>query len=137
MSKQEQDKDFISRSGTFMIGAAWVVFFLFLVLLFDDLLTQRINPNQNIVTTDLGHTREIQLQRNVQGHYVATGTINGSYVTFLLDTGATDVAIPDHVADAIGLKRGQAITVKTANGNTLHSAPGWTAWRWVSWNSVM
>jgi aspartyl protease family protein len=119
MSEQKQDKDFISSSGTAMTVAAWIAFFILLIFIFDDLLMQRINPNQNIVTTDLGHTREIELLRNTQGHYVATGTINRSPVTFLLDTGATDVAIPDHIADALGLRRGQAITVKTANGNAL------------------
>jgi aspartyl protease family protein len=49
---------------------------------------------------------------------VATGTINAHDVTFLLDTGASDIAIPESIANDIGLKKGPAIMVKTANGNT-------------------
>jgi predicted flap endonuclease-1-like 5' DNA nuclease len=36
----------------------------------------------------------VVLRRNRMGHYVARGSINGAPVTFLLDTGATAVALP-------------------------------------------
>ncbi|MCK4674645.1 MAG: retroviral-like aspartic protease family protein, partial [Gammaproteobacteria bacterium] len=64
------------------------------------------------------HQKEIVLQRNAYGHYVASGTINGYEVIFLLDTGATDVAIPEPLANKIGLLKGREFFVKTANGNT-------------------
>jgi len=41
-----------------------------------------------------GDVREVVLKRNRYGHYVANGSINGSQVEFLLDTGATAVAVP-------------------------------------------
>ena len=56
------------------------------------------------------------LTRNKYGHYVVTGTINQYPVVFLLDTGATHTSIPAHIAEKIGLKRGQTIRVQTANG---------------------
>lgn len=56
------------------------------------------------------------LERNRQGHYVVSGTINHIAVTFLLDTGATDVAIPAAVATAAGLEPGLAGRASTANG---------------------
>ena len=42
--------------------------------------------------------------------------INDVPVTFLLDTGATGVALPIAVARAAGVPRGPAITTQTANG---------------------
>ena len=57
------------------------------------------------------------LQRNAYGHYVTSGTINDHEVVFLLDTGASDIAIPESVANEIGLSRGRSIIIKTANGN--------------------
>ena len=47
---------------------------------------------------------------------MAGGTINGEDVTFLLDTGATQVAVPIEVAQRLGLQAGAAIIISTANG---------------------
>ena len=100
-----------------MITAAWILFLFILFSIFDYSILQRNNPNQNVATVTNGHSKEIILQRNVHGHYVANGTINYQEVTFLLDTGATDIAVPESLAQKIGLRKGYAITVKTANGN--------------------
>lgn len=100
-----------------MTVIAWLLFFAMLFGMFDYFIGERNNPNQNVVTTFDGSTREIVLQRNAYGHYVTTGTINGNAVTFLLDTGATDIAIPESLAQGLGLQRGRPFTVKTANGN--------------------
>lgn len=117
MQENHKPRDFISRAGTAMTFIAWIIFLLILMSVFDYLMEQRNNPNQNIVTTVSGPVKEIELQRNAYGHYVATGTINDNAVTFLLDTGASDIAIPESLADKIGLAKGPAIAVKTANGN--------------------
>ena len=118
MSGREKQKDFISRAGTAMTIVAWLIFLVFLFGIFDYLVSQRNNPNQNIVTTIEGLQKEVRLQRNAYGHYVTNGTINDNTVVFLLDTGATDIAIPESLASRIGIEKGQAVTVKTANGNT-------------------
>ena len=118
MQTKEKQKDFISRTGTVMTVIAWLIFLAILFGAFDYLISQRVNPNQNIVTTIDGIQKEIVLQRNAYGHYISNGTINGTRVVFLLDTGASDIAIPESVADKIGLQRGHTVYVKTANGNT-------------------
>jgi len=100
-----------------MTVVAWIIFLAILFASFDHLILQRTNPNQNIVTTVNGAQKEIVLQRNVYNHYVTSGTINEHKVTFLLDTGASDIAIPESVANRIGLSKGRTIIVKTANGN--------------------
>jgi len=117
MQDKEEKRDFISRTGTGMTIVAWITFLTMLFIIFEDLLLERINPNQNIVTTVNGYQKEIVLQRNAYGHYVTSGTINDYPVVFLLDTGASDIAIPEPVAKKIGLSKGHAITIKTANGN--------------------
>ena len=117
MKTPDKSRDFSARAGTFMIAAAWILFLFILFSIFDYSILQRNNPNQNVATAMNGGTKEIILQRNVHGHYVANGTINYQEITFLLDTGATDIAVPESFANKIGLKKGYAITVKTANGN--------------------
>ena len=118
MKNPGKQRDFISRAGMSMTVIAWIIFLAMLFGVFDYLVSQRNNPNQNIVTTLDGQQKEIVLQRNVYGHYVSNGTINGKDVVFLLDTGASDIAIPEAVADEIGLRKERPIMVKTANGNT-------------------
>ncbi|MEX0963651.1 MAG: TIGR02281 family clan AA aspartic protease [Pseudohongiellaceae bacterium] len=104
------------------IGQGMLVFSLALGLLgltvfFQGQLERQANPNQNpqILEYNSG-IREVVLRQNRQGHYVASGTVNNFPVLFLLDTGATDVAIPESVAVAAGLKRGNATRASTANG---------------------
>jgi len=117
MQGKDKQRDFISRAGMGMTVIAWIIFLAILFGVFDFLVSQRNNPNQNIVTTVDGFQKEIVLQRNAYGHYVTNGTINGNTVVFLLDTGASDIAIPESIADEIGLHRGREVMVKTANGN--------------------
>ena len=50
------------------------------------------------------------------GHYQAEGQINGQPVQFLVDTGATDVAISERQARALGLEFGPRIALQTAGG---------------------
>ena len=52
------------------------------------------------------------------GHFVTPGTINGQAVRFMVDTGATSIAIGVAEAERIGLnyKSGQAAWGSTANG---------------------
>ena len=74
-------------------------------------------PNTNPVITDGEDGRsQVVLDRNAQGHYVASGRINGTPVTFLLDTGATDVAIPEDLAERLRLQRQGGGISQTANG---------------------
>lgn len=61
---------------------------------------------------------EVQLAGNGQGHFVSGGFINGQPVQFMLDTGATDVAMPEAVARKLELARGAPVLLTTANGKT-------------------
>jgi len=98
-----------------MYALMWLGVLVLLVVFFQGQLQEQYNPNQNLAQGQAS-TDAVVLQRNRQGHYVASGLINGQEVVFLLDTGATDVAIPEHIAKQLGLRYGRAGQVNTANG---------------------
>jgi len=52
-----------------------------------------------------------------QGHYSGAGMINGQAMHFLIDTGATRVAVPSELAKRAGLKLGRSVVSNTAAGN--------------------
>lgn len=95
---------------------AWLSFMGLGVLFFGDQLEAQYNPNRSVETVRSADVTEVRLSRNKLGHYVTAGTINKRPVTFLLDTGATGVAIPSSIAKQLGLKRGRPIATRTANG---------------------
>lgn len=100
-----------------MIIVAWIMVLGLFTLYFGGVLDRQHNPNQSVQTRISGEgLAEVVLQRNKFGHYVTSGEVNGYPVEFMLDTGATDVAIPARLADKLGLKRGQATKYRTANG---------------------
>lgn len=100
-----------------MIIAMWLVLFAVLAYLFNGILEDQHNPNQKIQTFSRSDgVKELNLLRNHYGHYVANGSINNHTVTFMLDTGASDVAIPETIATDIGLRKGRPLTYQTANG---------------------
>lgn len=96
---------------------AWVALFVVFFLFFDEQIENRFNPNQTPEAIHVGDTIELKLKQNRSGHYVVNGTINGQPVVYLLDTGATTVTIPGHLADRLNLVPGYPQTVSTANGN--------------------
>ena len=104
------------KIGSGMTIAAWIFVLAIATLYFERFLDEQRNPNQEVEYTEKNNAREVILQRNRQGHYLSSGEINGVKVDFLLDTGATDVSIPERLASALQLKRGPEIEVITANG---------------------
>ena len=100
-----------------MTALAWVVLMVLLGFFFSDLLGKQSNPNQALATRyGEDRIREVTLARNRAGHYVTSGKLNGHDVVFILDTGATGVAIPSHIAEKLRIERGRAFQVQTANG---------------------
>lgn len=61
---------------------------------------------------------EIRIASGVGGHYQTKGLINGMPVDFLVDTGATTIAMNHFMAERLGIdyRGGTPITVNTANG---------------------
>nr|WP_226450315.1 TIGR02281 family clan AA aspartic protease [Acidovorax radicis] len=62
--------------------------------------------------------RRVTLVADSRGHFVNSGSINGQVMQYMVDTGASTVAIGRPDADRMGLKyqSGQPVRVGTANG---------------------
>lgn len=56
------------------------------------------------------------IPRHSDGHFRIAGTVNGEPVMFLVDTGASLIAVSDAVAGRAGLTGGEPATFHTANG---------------------
>lgn len=97
------------------VAGAFALLLALLWLVFGALLEQRTNPNRALVTGAEG-PRRVVLEPGPGGHYAAPGTINGHAVTFLVDTGASHVAVPAGLAADLGLERGPEMRVVTAAG---------------------
>jgi aspartyl protease family protein len=104
-------------SGLWLMFAAWLAVFGGAYAWFHQWDAAQVNPNPSASMPVAGG--EVTLLRNRSGHYVADGTINGTGVTFMLDTGATQVALPMRSARALGLALGEAVQLRTANGDTV------------------
>ena len=101
------------RSGQLMLWMAWLLVLGSGWWAADHWLAHEENPNQVVRATNGG---EVVLVPNRGGHYVADGEINGRRVTFMLDTGASTVAMSTQLARELGLKRGAPMQLSTANG---------------------
>jgi len=66
---------------------------------------------------------KITMTADTQGHFFTTGTINGTSVRFLVDTGATMISLGAADARRVGLdfNRGQKAMTNTANGQAVVS----------------
>jgi clan AA aspartic protease (TIGR02281 family) len=58
------------------------------------------------------------LKPDSNGHYLVDGAVNGQAVTFLIDTGATSVALPASVAKDAHTDCKEMVEIDTANGST-------------------
>jgi aspartyl protease family protein len=100
-----------------MVLLTWLGLLVLLTLLFSRWLDEQRNPNRDLsVDRQNGGSGEVVLKRNRLGHYVAPGLINDVPVVFLIDTGATHVAVSEALANRIGLKKEARTTSMTANG---------------------
>ena len=103
-------------SGTLMLGAGWLVIIAIVYWVFQAWTEREANPNRALTVSPAG---EIVLQRNRAGQFVAEGEVNGRRVTFLLDTGATHVALPAQLARELKLKLGPPLSLQTAGGTAV------------------
>ena len=80
---------------------------------------QSLNLGQSISTAQSSGTRpSIKLEADSGGHFLAYGSINGRPMKFLVDTGATSIAMSTAQAQALGinLQNAQRGAVTTASG---------------------
>lgn len=114
-----QASDPTTKLGKGFAWIAWLLLLAVVYLLFDDAISNKLNPNQQLQSgVSQNGSAQVTLTRNSQGHYVGTLKLNGVDTVFLLDTGATMVAVSSEVAARTGMQQGRAYQVNTANGIT-------------------
>jgi aspartyl protease family protein len=75
-------------------------------------MTQFLRPPQAQVLAN----GDLVLERSRDGHFYATGTVNGRAAQFLVDTGASVVSVSEAFAQQAGMTGGTPTTFNTANG---------------------
>lgn len=71
-----------------------------------------MEPKRAVVTAQ----GELVIPRDRDGHFYVEGTVNGTPLRFMVDTGATGVVVTEAFAQSAGLPRGEPTTFNTANG---------------------
>jgi len=104
------------KYGGLMLAIAWLLLLGLLYQYFEEQQASQFNPNSDPVSGAENGRKTLTLKANRQNHFVLTGQINHQNVVLLVDTGATFVAIPAHLAARLGLKRGEVSSSETANG---------------------
>ncbi len=113
-----QAHDPATKLGKHFAIIAWLLLLGVLYFIFSDYLAAQLNPNQQLKSEKQAQQIIVNLQANRQGHFVGTLLLNGKPIDFLLDTGATMVAVSADVAAQTGMLQGQAYQTSTANGLT-------------------
>ena len=99
-----------------MIALAWIVIIALASLAYFEWGERQRVPNQHIGNTAGNGKVSIELQANRQHQYLATGEVNDMPAVFIVDTGATNVVIPQQLAQQAELRAGRASKAMTANG---------------------
>lgn len=89
----------------------WLLFWVLLLVLLAWLFS--MDKDSKVQTISPHH---IVLQQASNGHFIAQGAINGFKVSFLVDTGASSVVVPEHISQKINLEQGPQVPVYTAGG---------------------
>ncbi|MDX1836421.1 TIGR02281 family clan AA aspartic protease [Legionella taurinensis] len=98
-----------ARTGRKMFIIAWLILFGLLFAFF--YVYDQHDPARYEI--DRG---TLTIKSDRQGHYRVKGFINNKAVEFMVDTGASLVAIPKTVADELHLQGRYPITLNTASG---------------------
>jgi len=106
-----------SASATLPASPKWgplgiVAFWLVMMGALYVLMNQYLKPKPVTVTA----SGALVIAKSRDGHFYADGSVGGSPVRFLVDTGASMVVVSAELAQRAGLKGGVPTVFKTANG---------------------
>ncbi len=94
----------------------WVVAFALFVLVSHWWFGDGKGSAETVVSMD--GSKKLIIEAGRGGHYRVSGEINGVSAHFLIDTGATSLAIPESLAKEANLDKKYRVSVSTANGMT-------------------
>ncbi|KTD32992.1 aspartyl protease [Legionella nautarum] len=107
------DKQY-AQTGRFMFIIAWLIFFVLLFIFF------RYYNQEEKGSYQVEHGT-VTITPDAQGHYRIDGYINDSPVKFIVDTGASLVAIPQTLATELNLQGRYQVNLQTAGGEVTGS----------------
>lgn len=107
------DREF-AQAGRLMFIIAWLIFFVLLFVFF-------LYYNQSEKGSYQITQGRVTISPDAQGHYRIKGAINDYPVEFMVDTGATLVAVPQKLATQFGLEGRYPVTIDTASGEVTGS----------------
>ncbi len=96
-------------SKHYVAGLLWCILFGIFYVVIDGQIGPKVGVAENGATS-------IEIPRSRNGHFYVAGAINGQPLTFMIDTGASTVAIGAEMAQRLNLPRGRPTTLQTANG---------------------
>ena len=99
-----------------MIIGLWLLLLGFGTWFADRWIDARDAPSQAQIVSGSDGQPAVQFEADRLGHYLVAGQINGQPVDFLIDTGASEVSVPQELADRLGLTPGRPHRANTANG---------------------
>jgi aspartyl protease family protein len=112
-NQQDENKTPI---GIGMIGIAWLLIMVVAALWYQEWAEQQLNPNRKVSGSSNGISTSIKLAANKQHQYIAKGQIGDVHGVFIVDTGATEVVVPQQLARRANLAQGAPSKAMTANG---------------------
>lgn len=109
---QEQLADRQRGRSLWRLNLGMAVFWIAALALMYLAMERYLQPAASVVMTD----GSLQLPRHRDGHFYVEGSINGQPVRFMVDTGASTIAVTDALAQRAGLEGGEVVQFRTANG---------------------
>lgn len=103
------------RLGGIFLIVGWIAILLLVAALINHSLFS--TKNTSIRDTDAG--KEITIYRGYDSHFRIKGSINGVLVTFLVDTGASSLAVSSAIATRANLTHKSQLITETAGGNSI------------------
>jgi len=116
--QQPDDSESLSAMGRRMTIIASVIGISLATWFFAGVEERQVNPNTSPTSNNSNQSIAVTLERNRYGHYITNGFLNNEEVVFMLDTGASDAAIPGALEKKLNLQRGRRFNAHTANGTT-------------------
>ena len=102
------------KLGLIMLLIGWILIILLVWVIYSEVI---FAPKSMEIKTING-TTQIKLYPELDGHYRILGSINQQEINFLVDTGATTIAIPITIAKKFNLPRLGLTSVITAGGRS-------------------
>lgn len=112
----DNNNEYQSRQlGAAFLVVGWIAAIAIIAILINNTLFGTKKPS--ISDSEAG--KQIVITRDYDSHFRITGSINGLPVTFLIDTGATSVAIPAVIAKKAKLVEKTKVQTETAAGDSV------------------